>query len=602
MTPITRGLLPLLFLTLPASAQWSSDPASNVSIGDGASDQAQPKVVSTPDGGSYISWFDGIGSGYDVRLQRMDAAGNEMWAHNGILIADRGFSSTQDYGLDIDAAGNALVTYRDDSGANVQIGATQASPAGTILWSNIVTNTTGFLATPAITGTADGHVIVGWADNGVAVVQRLDNAGLPLWGTGISMVPPVGAYTLSDMHGSGTDVIVSIVHQTGSQFTSPKQLRTQKLDSSGANLWGASPVAVFDSGSLQIGNFPDFVTDGSGGAVFGWYGTSPLQCYAQRILANGTEAFPHNGSEGSLNGTQLRVGPSVSFDAGSGSTFIFWSEKNGSQSQSGLGGQMFDGTGTRQWGPNGVTLVGLSATSITWATTEADGNGAFVFWNESPSFGNDVLKGAHVNAAGMNDIPEFDVASTPSGKSRLASARSAAGQVVLAWMDNRVDGNDILGQNVNPDGSLGGFIAPGTTYCFGTACPCGNPDGAAGCANSTGSGALLGSGGSASVASDNLTFGLTGGPASKPSLLFAGPNQSSNAFGDGMLCVSGSIQRLTVVFTDGNGAANWGAGIASSQGWMSGDTRNFQVWYRDPAGPCSSEFNTSNGVSVSFQP
>jgi hypothetical protein len=36
---------------------------------------------------------------------------------------------------------------------------------------------------------------------------------------------------------------------------------------------------------------------------------------------------------------------------------------------------------------------------------------------------------------------------------------------------------------------------------------------------------------------------------------------------------------------------------------VTGDTRRFQVWYRDPVGgPCGSAFNLTQGVEVSFTP
>jgi hypothetical protein len=54
------------------------------------------------------------------------------------------------------------------------------------------------------------------------------------------------------------------------------------------------------------------------------------------------------------------------------------------------------------------------------------------------------------------DIATFDVASTASGKSRLDVAWSTAGFAVLVWSDDRTDANDVLAQNVNADGSLGG--------------------------------------------------------------------------------------------------------------------------------------------------
>ena len=49
-------------------------------------------------------------------------------------LADRGFSSTEDYGLAVDTAGNALLAFRDDRGDFIQITAAKVSPAGTVLW------------------------------------------------------------------------------------------------------------------------------------------------------------------------------------------------------------------------------------------------------------------------------------------------------------------------------------------------------------------------------------------------------------------------------------------------------------------------------------
>jgi len=605
MNTILRAALPLLILTLPASAQWSSDPAVNFSVGDGTGDQVQSKIAPTSDGGCYLSWFDSIGNGFDVRLQRLDAAGNELWAHNGVLVADRGFSSTQDYGLDVDSAGNALLAFRDNTSGE-QIHVAKVSPAGALLWGLngiALTSTSDFVGSPRVAGTSDGHAVVAWTQNSDTRLQRLDAAGALQWGAGVIVTPPAGNYWASDLHDSGTDVILAMVHQTGAQFWTPKHLKAQKFDSAGATLWGATPVAVFDADSLQVGNFPSFVTDGAGGAVFGWYGTGPLQCYAQHLLANGAEAFPHNGSAGSTNAAQIRTGPSVSYDASTASTYLFWQEANSGQSQYGLGGQRFDGIGARQWGSSGATLLPLSSTFISGVSSATSGGGAFVFWNESPAFGQDVLKGAHLDGAGATDIGPFDVASTTSNKLRLSARTSSTGQILLTWGDERIDSGDILAQNVNPDGSLGNGAGAGTGYCFGTACPCGNGDSNAGCANSTGSGGLLTGQGSASAAADDLRPTLSGVPAGRPALLFAGTNALAGApFGDGMRCAGGTIKRLGTRTADGSGSASWGPGIATAQGWVAGDLRNFQVWYRDPTGPCSAGFNTTNGLAVTYLP
>jgi hypothetical protein len=113
----TRSVLAALaagpFLTSLSAAQWSSDPTQNLAVADAQSDQNLAKLAATADGGTWVSWFDGIGSGWDVRVQRLEADGTERFVHDGLLVADRNFSSTQDYGLDLDVNGDALLAFRD---------------------------------------------------------------------------------------------------------------------------------------------------------------------------------------------------------------------------------------------------------------------------------------------------------------------------------------------------------------------------------------------------------------------------------------------------------------------------------------------------------
>ena len=455
----TRLLICLLVLLVASisHAHWSSDPIVNLPVADAAGTQVQPKVAPTSDGGCYISWFDGAG-GYDVRLQKLDSGGNETFVHNGILVADRGFISTQDYGLDVDASGNALLVFRDNSTGTVQITAAKVSPAGTLLWGATgvqLTNTTGYVAAPKIAGTSDRGVVVAWTEDSTVRIQKLADDGAPIWGADVVLSPLFGTYSASDLHDAGADAILSIVHLTG-DFYSPKHLLAQKLDSTGALLWGTGHVAVFDGGSLQFGNYPKFVPDGTGGAVFSWYDTaSQLQCYAQHVLADGTEAFPHNGSAASTNGTRVRVSPSAAFNPSTGETFLFWPEKNSSQSQSGVYGQKFDSVGNRQWTSDGAVVVPVGTDEITQVRCLTEGPGAFVFWVQSAGLGQDWLHGARLDGAGSIDVPRFDVSSAPSDKSRLVTGRSTDGFAILTWQDDRNDAGDIFAQNVNPDGSLG---------------------------------------------------------------------------------------------------------------------------------------------------
>src|SRR5690606_10433434 len=397
-TPMrTVLLLGLLALSPAALAQWSSDPAANLAVADAAGGQDQPKVAPAPDGGTWISWFDGA-SGYDVRVQKLDAGGNEVFPHGGLLVADRGFSSTQDYGLSVDAAGNALLTFRDDRAGGTQITAALVTAAGDQPWGPTgvqLTNTSAFVAAPKIAGTSDGGAVVAWTQDESTRLQKLDADGVPQWASDVVLTPATGSYSASDLHAHGADVVLAFVHQTG-PFGSPRHLLAQKFDAEGDPLWGAGHVAVFDGGSLQFGNFPTFVPDGAGGGVFSWYNTpgAGLQSYVQHVLPDGSEAFAHNGLAVPTNATRERVSPDVAYDAGTGAIYAFWTELANFQSLRGVYGQKFDAAGDRLWTDEGLAVVPVGSDDITGVRTVVNGPGAFVFWDQVPSFGQDRLYGA----------------------------------------------------------------------------------------------------------------------------------------------------------------------------------------------------------------
>lgn len=165
----------------------------------------------------------------------------------------------------------------------------------------------------------------------------------------------------------------------------------------------------------------------------------------------------------------------------------------------------------------------------------------------------------------------------------------------------------------------GGFT--GTPYCFGDGsgsvlCPCdpGQSGGTGeGCAHSFGFGGMLGATGLASVANDSVVLHATNLPPTTASLCFQGTTKTNGGngsqFGDGLLCVSGSIIRLGTRTTSG-GASDFGFGIGADQpisvhGAIPavGATRRYQIWFRNAASFCTnSTFNLSNGLEVVWTP
>ncbi|MDP6937758.1 MAG: hypothetical protein QF848_02880 [Planctomycetota bacterium] len=152
-------------------------------------------------------------------------------------------------------------------------------------------------------------------------------------------------------------------------------------------------------------------------------------------------------------------------------------------------------------------------------------------------------------------------------------------------------------------------LGVGFCYADGT-CPCGNAGtGAAGCANSVGTGGAIFPSGSASITADDLMLSVSGLPPSKFGLIFMGDATiPALPMADGMRCVSGSLFRFGARLSDGSGVLTEGPGIV---GWtwnnlgsaghiLAGDTWSFQCWYRDLKGPCGTGSNASSALAITF--
>lgn len=166
---------------------------------------------------------------------------------------------------------------------------------------------------------------------------------------------------------------------------------------------------------------------------------------------------------------------------------------------------------------------------------------------------------------------------------------------------------DVLGAVVQ--GPLGGLVE---SFCGGPliACPCGNSGtGVAGCANSSspGGGSLAGTAG-AQVSGDSFQLHAAGLPAGTFVLFFQGTIAMPGvSFGDGNLCVSGTIQRLGIKPAPSGQASYPAPGDASvsvrGQVPAQGGLRVYQAWYRDAAPYCmASTFNLTNGVKTIWTP
>lgn len=225
-------------------------------------------------------------------------------------------------------------------------------------------------------------------------------------------------------------------------------------------------------------------------------------------------------------------------------------------------------------------------------------------------YANGVSLGTLASSVTGNIFPTQDMTIGLGNFGISAGEAQLQGLDDLAFYDGVLSASDVAGLASGALTPLNFGPGVGTPYCFGdgsgTACPCGNLGSASsGCANSTSSGAILGASGSVSVVADDLVLNGTQLPPGVPSLFFQGSIQvnggTGGVFGDGLLCAGGAIQRMQIAIVDGSGNASTSVAIASGFGAVVGNSNTMQLWYRDPSGPCNGLFNTTNGLSVTWQ-
>lgn len=482
MNRLHRSLPALLLSCVPlaAHAQWSDNPADNLVVSDIAGGNVQPQIVPTPDGGFYVSWFDNIAAGFDVHLQRLDAGGNALWPHNGVLVADRDYSSTYDYGIAADVDGNAYVTYNccEGGAADQHIAVSKFSPDGSPAWGPDgirVSGTDEAVYNAYVDAAADGSVVVAWSCDGGVRAQKLDADGNPLWQEGGVLVDqPSGLKLLGGVRfDPDGNAIVSWSNQAGAA----RILTAQKLaGADGTPMWnGGTGVRVFSEGNLQFGYYPPFLADGAGGGVF-WdydYSGGIWVPRVQHLDADGNALLGAAGVIGTTEPLHDHVSTSATFDPASGDIYLVWDETyiENMQNYDGVYAQRIDADGNRAWGDTGKVLVepvistdSLHAISQLIALPAPGGFVASWVTGATPAV-DQPLTAARLDADGDYVWASQDVVVESLGAtSNAVGAVSHDGGFAWAWQDGADDAQTIRAQNVNDDGSLGPLQVDDTVF------------------------------------------------------------------------------------------------------------------------------------------
>ncbi|RAK69405.1 T9SS type A sorting domain-containing protein [Hymenobacter edaphi] len=465
------GSLAAALLARPAAAQWTPNAQLNTPVRDVAGvSEVTPLLAPNPLGGSYVSWFEQRGAGYDLRLQRLDAAGNPQWGPAGLLVSNQPQSSAlYRYDLKSDHAGNALVAFQDIRSGASQCVIYKISPTGQQLWGAngiplLDPNATSGLS-PAIGVTTTNNVLVAWNASGAGVpkwvaLQKFTPAGVPVWSSVQRVQDAVKRYSRPAFIPTGVDdVVLSYVEETGAGL-GVSTMYANLLAPSGAAVW-AAPVRVSDK-PIGFAFFPEMVADGRGGYYVLFNTGNPANAtlgdaYVQHVDAAGALWSP--------SGTEALTGTGTTRFAGK--LELVWNRdevwaainvRDLAQGSSGMALQRFERTsGAAQLGATGAVVQPVSSAYYSATGLRDVGNGLVLVYTENSSAVNRLLKATKLDYVTQQPLwpgGAVTIGGSASEKQNYSTSPFAGNQLVTVWEDARQD-RGIYAQNLSSGGLMG---------------------------------------------------------------------------------------------------------------------------------------------------
>jgi hypothetical protein len=323
------------------------------------------EAVSDGSGGAIVSWWEclpqvgGEPTSCQPYVARIDSEGHVQWqwGREGVKIES----------MIADGAGGVIIGVwaADTKGSLVKI-----DSEGNLRWGEdgVSVGLVPEYPNQMVSDGSGGVIVVGCTfqgDSDAVYAQRVDSAGNTLWGSSGAQVfvgLVVGACIAGDGSGGGIIVFEQVTPSTDSD------IYVQKVDAEGDILWGPDGVPICVGPSHQYS--PRIVADGAGGAVV-FFVDEPGVC-AQRVDANGHKSW--NGDVPVYAGVVLRV-----VSDGSGGAFCVSYDRVA---------QRLDATGTKLWGPDGITFTTQDISESGLALVSDGCGGLLISWEADVKFRN----------------------------------------------------------------------------------------------------------------------------------------------------------------------------------------------------------------------
>ena len=456
----------ILFIALMASsmmatAQWTTDTEVNTLVSSLSSDDM--KAIGASDGSTYVVFWHSVGApeNYELRLQVLNPAGEQMLGDEGVLVSDDLPMST------FTVLWNVVVDPQD----NLYIGATGTGggdPAfvfkmdlqGNRLWGPTGLSVGSGYAVK-ILPLAQGNILVSWwPSSGVAQMQQYDASGQAIWGTPQSVNLGSSSTVVGNMFELVDGEFIVVFHKVLTGINS--FLHAQRFDTSGAPVW-AAPVQISDQATAFNRDYQGLIIDDK--VYMGYFASSGsrFDTFLQCINPDGSLPWGVNGSSFDTTQSFYEMGPYMAYKEGADDIWMSSTYTNTSQSEKGTYLQRFDrSTGDRLMGDGAFELYPVGSESVPVGGMNIAELGPILLIKEGVDNGASptVLRATYLNENGQTVWPEGlkDVATFQANKGRIHHTRMVNNQSVAVFVEqksgpakvyaqNIVDGEVVLSQN-----------------------------------------------------------------------------------------------------------------------------------------------------------
>lgn len=277
---------------------WTTDGVSVCSL---AGDQIEPTVVSDRAGGVIIAWEDQRATYADIYAQRLDGSGNTIWTAGGVVVCSETYEQRYP-AMVTDGSGGAIIAWQDQRVGTNDIYAQHVDAAGNMLWAanGLAICTSSYNQYyPRIASDGAGGAIIAWYDfrNGSdfdIYAQRVNASGAVSWtANGIPICTASNTQYVRAVESDpwGGAFIAWEDYRSGSSY----DVYIQRVNSGGGTFWTSNGIAVCTAGDYQ--GDPVIASDGSGGCIVAWVDSrnGDNDIYAQRLDASSAALWTANG-------------------------------------------------------------------------------------------------------------------------------------------------------------------------------------------------------------------------------------------------------------------------------------------------------------------